>query len=97
MIIESGCIVAVGLLFIFFKCSWRTRLRMLSNPLAMDLLIFVLLTILHWGTFTGVMVATTGAMICSGMLTLGRWMFGHVTSNRYFPGVWSVIEKLQKV
>jgi hypothetical protein len=94
MIIESGFIVAIGLLFIFFKCSWKARMRILSNPLAIDLLIFVALTILHWGTFSGVMVATTGAMITSGMLTLGRWMFGHVTDKKYFAGIWDVYPKL---
>lgn len=95
MIIESGVIVAIGLLFIFFKLSWRARLRMLSNPLAVDLAIFVTLTLIHWGTFSGVMVATTGAMITSGMLTLGRWAFGHVTDNKYHCGFYNVLEKIR--
>lgn len=96
MIIESGVIVALGLLFTFLKCSWHVRMKMLSNPLAMDVVVFVVLTLIHWGTFSGVMVATTGAMICSGMLTVGRWLFGHVEDRKYFPGVFSVLKHLIK-
>jgi hypothetical protein len=94
MIIESGLIVAMGLLFAFFKCSWRARMKMLSYPLAMDIGIFIVLNILHWGTFSGVMVAATGALICSGMLSLGRWTFGHVTNGLYFAGVFNVLNKI---
>ena len=96
MIIESGLIVALGLLFMFFKCSWKTRMKMLSHPLAMDLGIFVLLNILHWGTFSGVMVAATGALVCSGMLSLGRWLFGHVEGRTYICGKFSVLKHLIK-
>lgn len=96
MIIESGVIVALGLLFTFFKCPWRVRMWMLSHPLAMDLIIFVVLNMIHWGTFSGVMVAATGAMICSGMITLGRYVYGHIGAGRiYYAGIFNVIEKLK--
>lgn len=95
MIIESGVIVALGLLFTFLKCSWKARMKMLSNTLAMDAIIFIGLTLIHWGTFSGVMVASTGAMICSGMLSFGRWLFGYVKDNKYYPGTFSVIKHLR--
>lgn len=95
MIIESGVIVALGLLFTFFKCSWKIRMMMLSHPLIMDLLIFVLLTFLHWGTFSGVMVATTGALICSALITTGRKVFGYVDSGKYFAGMYNALEKIK--
>jgi len=94
MIIESGVIVALGLLFTFFKLSWKKRLQMLGKPLLMDCAVFLVLNILHWGTFSGVMVAATGAMITSGMLTLGRWAVGYIEHNRYFSGVLNVASKL---
>ena len=87
MIIESGLIVALGLLFTFFKCGWSARMWMLSKPLTMDIIIFIVLTFLHWGTFSGVMVATTGALVCSGMITIGRWLFGYKVANKLVPGV----------
>lgn len=95
MIIESGVIVALGLLFTFFKLSWRTRLRMLGLPLIMDVAVFVLLNILHWGTFSGVMVAATGALVCSAMLSLGRWSVGYIESGIYYPGQFNVIRKIK--
>lgn len=94
MIIESGVIVALGLLFTFFKLSWRTRLKMLGFPLAVDIIVFVALNLIHWGTFSGVMVAATGALVCSAMLSLGRWSVGYIEKGIYFPGQFSVIRKL---
>ena len=77
MIIESGLIVAAGLLFMFAKMSWAQRMWVLEHPLFMDMLIFIFLNILHWGTFSGVMVAATGSLICSGLITLGRFVFAN--------------------
>ena len=86
MIIESGLIVAAGLLLTFFKLSWKGRAWILSHPLLMDIVTFVLLNILHAGTFSGVMVAATGALVCSGLLSLGRKVFGYCEGQLYFPG-----------
>lgn len=95
MIIESGVIVALGLIFIFFKLSWSTRLKMLGFPLALDLSVFVLLNILHWGTFSGVMVAATGALVCSALISIGRKLFGYIERSTYFPGHLNMISKLK--
>ncbi len=96
MIVESGFIVAGGLLLTFMKCSWAMRMRMLSNPLFMDLLIFTFLTILHWGSFSGVMVASLGALICSGLITVGRHIFGYVERDIYYPGIRDISPELLK-
>lgn len=95
MIIESGVIVALGLLFTFFKCSWRARIRMLSYPLTMDIIIFILLNVIHWGTFSGVMVAATGALICSGMISVGRYFVGYTQDGKYYAGIFNIIGRLQ--
>lgn len=94
MIIESGVIVAGGLMLTFFKCSWAMRMKMLSNPLFMDLLIFTFLTLIHWGTFSGVMVASVGALTCSALISLGRYFFGHIDKGIYYRGVRSVADEL---
>lgn len=86
MIIESGVIVALGLMFTFWKCSWKYRMKMLSHPLLMDVFVFIMLNTIHWGTFSGTMVAATGALICSAMLSLGRWAFGFMRGRMYVPG-----------
>lgn len=95
MIIESGVIVALGLIFTFFKLSWGFRLRMLGHPLALDISVFTLLNFLHWGTFSGVMVAATGALVCSGLISLGRKVFGYIAKGVYYPGHLDMMEKLK--
>ena len=83
---EAGFAVGLGLLVIFAKTKWKWRMRILSNPLTMDLLVFGLLLLLHWGTFNGVMAATIGALMVSLVLSAGRWYFGYVESGKYVPG-----------
>lgn len=97
MIIEFGFIVACGLLFTFCKLSWQWRIWMLSKPLQMDLGIFVFLNMMHWGTFSGLMVAATGALVCSGCISIGRYLFGYVNKAGYYiPGVVEVKELTRK-
>lgn len=95
MIIESGFIVALGLAFTFFKCSWKMRMRILSHPLLCDIVVFIILNILHAGTFSGVMVAALGSLICSGMISIGRYAFGYTDQNKYFAGIFNIIQHLQ--
>ncbi len=94
MIIESGVIVALGLIMLFFKLSWRLRLQMLGRPLLLDLVVFVLLNILHWGTFSGMMVAATGALVCSALISIGRKSVGYIEGRVYMPGFFNVIAKI---
>lgn len=88
--LEMGIVVGLGLLVIFAKLSWRNRLRMLSNPVAMDIAVFALLCFLHWGTFSGVMVATVGALFCSIVLSALRWAFGYLDHGKHVPGRFGV-------
>lgn len=89
--LEMGIIVGLGLLTMFWKMNWRWRMRILSNPFFVDVLVFIALTALHWGTFSGVMVAAVGALFCSLTLSVGRWAFGYIRSGRYVPG-WVNVE-----
>lgn len=84
--IESGIIVGIALLFSLSKMSWPWRLRILSNPIIIDAIVFIGLCILHWGTFSGVMAATIGAFLVSMVLSLGRWLFGYMDKGIYIPG-----------
>lgn len=88
--IEMGIVVAIGLMVTFWKLSWKARLFMLSHPLGMDIGVFILLNWLHWGTYSGVMVAAVGALTCSLMLSLGRWAFGHIRAGKHVPGKFNV-------
>jgi len=68
---------------------------MLSHPLAIDILVFTVLTVIHWGTFSGVMAATVGALMCSVLLTAGRKSFGYMENGKYVPGVWNIAHLLE--
>lgn len=92
--IEMGIVVGLGLLMTLVKASWHWKMRLLSNPLITDIIVFGLLMLLHWGTFSGVMVATVGAMVCSLVLSGARWAYGHVESGVYVPGYFDIGSKL---
>lgn len=91
---ESGAIISLGLIMWFAKCSWKTRIRLLSHPLALDILVFTVLTLLHWGTFSGVMAATIGAVMTSVLISAGRAMFGYMEKSNYVAGRINVKAKL---
>ena len=92
--LEMGIVVGLGMLFIMAKMSWNWKLRLLSNPATIDIVVFIALTAIHWGTFSGVMVAAVGALFCSMVLSLGRYCFGYVEAGQYCPGIWDVRSKL---
>ena len=95
--IEAGLIVGIALLFTMSKMTWWWKLRLLSNPLIVDLLVFAILTVIHWGTFSGVMAATIGAMVCSMVLSAGRSLVGYYDKHGdYVPGKWDISNKLIK-
>lgn len=87
---EMGLFVALGLLVIFVKMSWRFRLLMLSHPVKVDVIVFVGLCVLHGGTFSGIMVATIGAFLVSLSLSFGRWLFGYYSKGVYHQGKFAV-------
>lgn len=89
-----GVVVGMGLLVSLVKMNWRWRMHMLSSPLSVDVGIFLALLLIHWGTFSGVMVATVGAMTCSLTLSGARWLYGHVEGGTYVPGYFDVASKL---
>jgi hypothetical protein len=93
---ESGAVVCLGLAMWFGKCSWRMRMRLLSHPLAVDILVFTILTIVHWGTFSGVMAATVGALMTSVLLTCGRKAFGYMEQGKYKRGMWDMSSQLMQ-
>lgn len=92
---EMGFCVGLGLLVIMFKANWKWRMVMLSNPVKMDVTVFTVLTALHWGTFSGVMAATIGALMVSLILTLGRKAYGYKDAKgNYMRGMADISQHL---
>lgn len=93
--LEMGLIVALGLLVSLAKMPWRYKLWVTSHPLAMDVIVFIGLCAIHWGTFSGVMVATVGALFCSLTLSAARKCIGYFDNGQYVRGFWDVSPKLR--
>lgn len=93
--IETGVFVALGLLVTLAKLPWRHKLWVVSHPLLMDLAVLSVLTILHWGTFSGMMAATVGALFCSLTISLAKRLIGSVQQGKYVRGFFDVSRKLQ--
>lgn len=92
---EMSLVVALGLLVMLAKLPWRGKLWVVSHPLLMDLVVFVSLTMIHWGTFSGVMTATIAAFFCSVTLSLARRVIGHTDARgNYVRGFFDVSNKL---
>lgn len=92
--IEMGIVVGIGLLVTLVKAAWNIKMWMLSHPLFMDAFIFIALCLIHWGTFSGVMVATVGALTCSLVLSAARKLYGHRENGVYVQGMYNVSDKL---
>lgn len=92
--LEMGIVVALGLLIMLAKMPWKWKMRIISNPLVVDIFIFVTLTIIHWGTFSGVMVAAVAALFCSVVLTIARKAVGHIEHGKYKRGWYDVAAKV---
>lgn len=94
--LEMGIIVGLGLLVMLVKLPWVWKIRVLSYPLTIDIAVFIVLCILHWGTFSGVMVATIGAFFCSVVLALGKAAVGYSKHGKYIRGWVDVSSKLKE-
>lgn len=63
--IETGIVVFLGVALILWKLPRRWMLRALHHDVALDLLVSVLVLVIHWGMFSGVMAATVAGLMTS--------------------------------
>lgn len=95
MIIESGIIIFLGLVFIGVKLPTKTALKLLAWPITLDVVVTVLTFLMHMGTFSGVMSAAVAGLMCSGFTSAARYLFGYIENNVYYPGkVFNISHKL---
>ena len=84
--IATGITVFLGLALIFAKLPRRTMLRALKHDLMIDIGVSLLVLLIHWGTFSGVMAATIAGLLTSlGTSGLKR-LVGYIDGNAYYPG-----------
>ena len=87
MVIESGIIIFIGLLFIFLKFPKHWVLIGLGYAIYVDLGAAFVAYVLHWGTFTGTMAAAVAGLMTSAMTTIGRSLNGFTYFNKS-DGLW---------
>ena len=93
---EMGFAVGLGLIVILAKAPWHAKIGMASHPAKMDLGVFIILMLLHWGTFSGVMVASIGALMVSLVLSAFRKVYGYKVKGKYVRGMVDVAHRLNK-
>lgn len=86
MIIESGVIIFLGLLFLAAKLPLPLSLRLLGKPFALDLGVSALAFVMHFGTFSGVMAAAVAGLMCSGFTSVARYAVGWIAKGEYHRG-----------
>ena len=82
----SGFVLVLGLVFIFWKLPRKTALWLLGHDMWVDITVVIVMTIVHFGTFTGLMAAAFAGLLCSGFTTTAKWAFGYIKSGTYTPG-----------
>jgi len=84
--LETGLAVFLGLAFIFIKLRRRTMLRLLNHDMWLDVAVTMIVLLIHWGTFSGVMAATVAGLLTSVGTTAAKRAFGYIQGDLYFPG-----------
>ncbi len=83
----TGLAIFLGLVFIFIKLPRRTMLRWLRYDILLDLAVTLIVLVVHFGTFSGVMAATFAGLLTSVGTSLAKRVFGYIQGDQYFPGL----------
>jgi hypothetical protein len=79
------------MLFLAMKLKLSTSLRLLGYPLAVDLGVSVVVLVIHWGTFSGVMAAAFAGLLTSVSTSIARKLVGYISKGTYYPGIFRVM------
>ena len=82
----TGFAIFLAMLFVFVKLPRRPLLRLLRYDLAIDLFVTLLVLVIHFGTFSGVMAATIAGLMTSLATTAAKRLFGYMRGDQYTPG-----------
>ena len=83
----TGFAIFLGLVFIFIKLPRRTMLRWLRYDILLDLAVTMIVLVVHFGTFSGVMAATFAGLLTSVGTSLAKRVFGYIKGDQYFHGL----------
>jgi len=84
--LATGLTIFFAASLLLIKLPRRAALRMLKYDLALDLAVTVLVLLIHWGTFSGVMAATVAGLLMSLATSSVKKLVGYINSDVYYPG-----------
>jgi len=73
----EGVVIGIGLLMMMAKASVKWKLRLLSNPVVVDIIVFVMMCIIHGGSAQALIIAGVASATVSGALSIGRKLYGY--------------------
>lgn len=82
----TGFAIFLGLVFIFIKLPRRLMLRWLHYDVVLDVAVSILVLLIHWGSFEGVIAATFAGLLTSVGTTAAKRIFGHIQGDHYYLG-----------
>jgi NhaP-type Na+/H+ or K+/H+ antiporter len=84
--LATGFMIFLGVGLILAKLPRHTMLRVLKHDLALDVAVTLLVLLIHWGTFSGVMAATVAGLLTSLATSAAKRWIGYIDRDFYIPG-----------
>lgn len=84
--LTTGFTIFLGVGLILAKLPRRMMLRVLKHDVMLDLAVTLLVLLIHWGTFSGVMAATVAGLLTSLATSAAKRWIGYIDGDRYHPG-----------
>ncbi|MEI7431521.1 MAG: hypothetical protein WCL27_13785 [Betaproteobacteria bacterium] len=84
--LTTGFTIFLGLGLLLAKLPRRTMLRVLKHDLMLDVAVTLLVLLIHWGTFSGVMAATVAGLLTSLATSAAKRWIGYIDGAFYHPG-----------
>jgi hypothetical protein len=82
----TGLTIFLGVALLLVKLPRRTMLWVLKHDLKLDLAVTILVLLIHWGTFSGVMAATVAGLLTSITTSGLKRLVGYIDGDNYYPG-----------
>ncbi len=84
--LTTGFTIFLGVGLILTKLPRRMMLRVLKHDVMLDLAVTLLVLLIHWGTFSGVMAATVAGLLTSLATSAAKRWIGYIDGDLYHPG-----------
>jgi NhaP-type Na+/H+ or K+/H+ antiporter len=84
--LATGFLIFTGVALILAKLPRRTMLRVLKHDLLLDIAVSLIVLMIHFGTFSGVMAATVAGLLTSLATSGLKKLIGYADGDNYYPG-----------